>query len=190
MRAQIDKPAEDVGIAAQLIERTNGGMLLTKIDQKVAGDGTILTGRGWSEGGRQGVDGSSGTAAPTDVPAERSGRASRCASWYGPDVLRHSFRILLIDLERSDLRHRPSWSESRAWPISCMRAGRLTPARTISEANVWRNRWGLAFFTPVVRRWYRNKERNPAGVIRAPRAGPLRETNRASVEVCGRSSRR
>ena len=102
LRAQIDKPAEDVGIAAQLIERTNGGMLLTKIDQKVAGDGTILTGRGRSEGGRQGVNRSSGTAAPTDVPAERSGRVSRCSARYGSNVLRHGFRILLIDLERSD----------------------------------------------------------------------------------------
>ena len=56
--AQIDKPAEDVGIAAQLIERTDSGMLLAKIDQKRAGDGTILTGRGRSEGCRQGVNGS------------------------------------------------------------------------------------------------------------------------------------
>ena len=43
VRAKIDKPAEDVGIAAQLIERVNSGMLLTKKDQKGAGDGTILT---------------------------------------------------------------------------------------------------------------------------------------------------
>jgi hypothetical protein len=45
-----------VGIAAQLIERPNGRMLLTKIDQKAAGDGTILTGRGRSEGCREGVN--------------------------------------------------------------------------------------------------------------------------------------
>ena len=56
LRAQIDKPAENVGIAAQLIERPNGRMLLTKIDQKGAGDGTILTGRGRSEGCRQRVN--------------------------------------------------------------------------------------------------------------------------------------
>ena len=47
--AQIDKPAEDVRVASQLIERSNGRMLLTKIDQKGAGDGTILTGRSRSE---------------------------------------------------------------------------------------------------------------------------------------------
>ncbi len=56
--AQIDKPAENVGIAAQLMERPNVGMLFTQIDQKGAGDGTILTGRGWSEGCRQRVNGS------------------------------------------------------------------------------------------------------------------------------------
>ena len=54
--AQIDKPAEKVRISAQLIERPNGRMLLTKIDQKGAGDGTILTGRGRSEGCRQRVN--------------------------------------------------------------------------------------------------------------------------------------
>ena len=54
--AQIDKPAENMGIAAQLIKRPNGGMLLTKIDQKAAGDGTILTDRGGSESCRQGVN--------------------------------------------------------------------------------------------------------------------------------------
>jgi len=56
--AQIDKPSENVGIPAQLIKRPNGGMLLTKIDQKAAGHGTILTGGGWRQGGGQGVDGS------------------------------------------------------------------------------------------------------------------------------------
>ena len=45
-----------MGIAAQLIQRINGGMLLTKIDQKGAGDGTVLTGRGRSEGCREGVN--------------------------------------------------------------------------------------------------------------------------------------
>ena len=100
--AQIDKPAENVGIAAQLIERVNGGMLLTKIDQKAAGDGTILTGGGRRRGLPSGSQSLSGTAAPTDVPAERNGRVSRCPAWYGPNVLRHSFRILLIDLKRGD----------------------------------------------------------------------------------------
>ena len=54
--AQIDKPAENVGIAAQLIERPNGRMPLTKIDEKAAGDGTILTDRRRSESCRQGVN--------------------------------------------------------------------------------------------------------------------------------------
>jgi hypothetical protein len=54
--AQIDKPAENVGIAAQLMERPNGRVLLTKIDQKGAGDRTILPGRGRSEGCRQRVN--------------------------------------------------------------------------------------------------------------------------------------
>ena len=58
MRAQIDKPAENVGIPVQLIQRPKGGMLLTKIDQKAAGHSTILTGGGWRQGGGQGVDGS------------------------------------------------------------------------------------------------------------------------------------
>ena len=53
---QIDKLAENVGIAAQLIKRPNGGMLLTKTDEKTAGDGTILTGRGRSKGCREGVN--------------------------------------------------------------------------------------------------------------------------------------
>ena len=54
--AQIDKPAENVRIAAQLIERTDSGMLLTKIDQKGAGHRPILTGRGRSEGCGQGLN--------------------------------------------------------------------------------------------------------------------------------------
>jgi hypothetical protein len=54
--AQIDKPAENVGIAAQLMERHNSRMLLTKIDQKGAGDGTILTNRRRREGGSQRVN--------------------------------------------------------------------------------------------------------------------------------------
>jgi hypothetical protein len=54
--AQIDEPAENVGIAAQLIERPNSRMLLTKIDQKGADDGTILTDRCRREGGSQRVN--------------------------------------------------------------------------------------------------------------------------------------
>ena len=54
--AQIDKPAENVGIAAQFIEPPNGRMPLTEIDQKGAGDGTILTDRGWRESCRQRVN--------------------------------------------------------------------------------------------------------------------------------------
>jgi hypothetical protein len=38
-----------------------------------------------------------------DIPAEHSGRVSRWRTRYGPDVLRHSSRVLLIDFERSDL---------------------------------------------------------------------------------------
>jgi len=56
LRAQIDKPAEDVRIAAQLIERVNSGMLLTKIDQKGADDGTVLTDGSRSESCRQRVN--------------------------------------------------------------------------------------------------------------------------------------
>jgi hypothetical protein len=33
-----------VGIAVQLIERTNGGMVLAEIDQEVARRATVLTG--------------------------------------------------------------------------------------------------------------------------------------------------
>src|SRR4051794_18437988 len=58
--AQIDKPAEKVGIPAQLIKRPNGGMFLTKIDEKAASNGTILTGRGRSESCRQRVNRSLG----------------------------------------------------------------------------------------------------------------------------------
>src|SRR5215469_6612497 len=54
--AQIDEPAENVRIPTQLIKRPDSGMLLTKIDQKAAGDGTILTDRGGSESRRQGVN--------------------------------------------------------------------------------------------------------------------------------------
>ena len=93
--------------------------------------------------------------------------------------------------------NRTTWLGRRdhAFLLTAVQTGGTYPSskkfrRTAVEATVWRKRCGLAFFTPVVRRWYRNKERNPAGVIRAPRAGPLRETNRASVAVCGRSSRR
>src|SRR5580692_12390493 len=64
-----------------------------------------------------------------------------------------------------------------------MSAGRLTPARIISEAKVWRNRWGLAVFTPVVRRWYRNNERNPAGVGRRGRVLLEKQTERCSKSV-------
>ena len=38
------------------------------------------------------------------------------------------------------------------WPINCMSAGRLIPARTISEANVCLNRCGRAGAIPVTRR--------------------------------------
>ena len=38
------KPAEDVGITAQLIERTNGGMIFAEIDQEVARRATVVTG--------------------------------------------------------------------------------------------------------------------------------------------------
>ena len=38
------KPAEDVRVAAQLIERTNGRMIFAEIDQEVARRATILTG--------------------------------------------------------------------------------------------------------------------------------------------------
>ena len=44
--AQMSKPAENVGITAQLMQRTNGGMLLAEIDQEIAGSATVLT--GWS----------------------------------------------------------------------------------------------------------------------------------------------
>src|SRR5262249_50153956 len=54
--AQIDEPAENVRIPTQLIKRPDGGMLLTKIDQKAAGYGTILTDRGGSESRRPGVN--------------------------------------------------------------------------------------------------------------------------------------
>src|SRR5437016_11917255 len=56
LRAQIDEPTENVGIAAQLIKRPNGRMVLAKIDQKAASNGAILTGRGRSEGCREGVN--------------------------------------------------------------------------------------------------------------------------------------
>ena len=38
-----------------------------------------------------------------DVPAERRERSSRQSAWYGPDVLRNSLRILLINLKGRDL---------------------------------------------------------------------------------------
>jgi len=38
------KPAEDVGIAVQLIEQTNGRMVFAEIDQEVARRATVLTG--------------------------------------------------------------------------------------------------------------------------------------------------
>jgi hypothetical protein len=38
------KPAEDVGITVQLIERTNGGVVFAEIDQEVARHATVLTG--------------------------------------------------------------------------------------------------------------------------------------------------
>jgi hypothetical protein len=53
LRAEIDEPTENVGTAAQLIKRPNGGMVLAKIDRKAASNGTILTGGGRREGGSQ-----------------------------------------------------------------------------------------------------------------------------------------
>src|SRR5579864_759419 len=100
-RAQIDKPAENVGIAAQLIERPNGRMLLTKIDQKGAGDGTILTDRRRREGGSQSAGQSlCGTAAPTGVPGERNGRVSRCSAQYRSNVLSSTSNIATPPLPR------------------------------------------------------------------------------------------
>src|SRR5262249_50470414 len=58
VRAQMGKPAEDVGITVQLIERTNGGMVFAEIDQEVARRATVLTGGVWTEGGCEGLDGS------------------------------------------------------------------------------------------------------------------------------------
>jgi len=54
--AQIDKPAEDVWIPAQLIERPNGRVLLTKIDQKAAGYCMVLAARCGAESCGQGVN--------------------------------------------------------------------------------------------------------------------------------------
>src|ERR1700747_622168 len=56
LRAQIDKPAENVGIAEQLMERRNGRMLLAKIDQKGANDGTILAHRPRRQGGSERIN--------------------------------------------------------------------------------------------------------------------------------------
>ena len=70
----------------------------------------------------------------------------------GRDMLGHGAGILLIDVERSDLHIDQRGLDIGSAPSSCMSAGRLTPARTMSEAKVCRNRCGLASLTPVVRR--------------------------------------
>ena len=75
---------------------------------------------------------------------ERGERASCRRSRYRPDELSHRSGILLIDLQGRDL-HIDQRGLDLRMPISCMRAGRLTPARTMSEAKVCRNRCGLAF---------------------------------------------
>ena len=59
------------------------------------------------------------------------------------DVLRHGAGILLIDVLRRDL-HIDQRGFDIGVPISCMSAGRLMPARTMSEAKVCRKRCGLA----------------------------------------------
>src|SRR5438270_2123700 len=74
-----------------------------------------------------------------------------------------------------------------ACPINFISAGRLMPARTMSEAKVVRKRCGLASLMLVVWRWWRNKERNPARVMRTPRMRPLSETNNAAEQGSGRS---
>jgi hypothetical protein len=56
LRAQIDQPADQVGIAAQWMQRAHRGMRLPKIDEKAVGDGTIRTGGGRRQGGGQGLD--------------------------------------------------------------------------------------------------------------------------------------
>ena len=69
------QPAEDVRIAAQLIERADLGMLVAEIDQEAADGATVLTGRVRTERGcGQGFDGSLEQLAPTDVAAEDGAR--------------------------------------------------------------------------------------------------------------------
>jgi len=68
--------------------------------------------------------------------------------------------------------------------------GQAHPGAIMSEAKVCRKRWGLARLMLVVWRWKRNKDRNPARVMRAPRMRPLSETNSAAEQGFGRSRRR
>jgi hypothetical protein len=44
LSAQMGKPAEDVRIAAQLKQRTNGRMIFAEIDQEIANRTTVLAG--------------------------------------------------------------------------------------------------------------------------------------------------
>ena len=62
LRAQASQPAEDVRVTAQLMQRTNLGMIGAEIAQEVARGATVLTTRLRSECGTDGVD-----SAPEEV---------------------------------------------------------------------------------------------------------------------------
>ena len=57
LRAQASHPAEDVGIAAQLIERAHLGMNGSEVSQELADGAAVVTSRVRMERGAQGIDG-------------------------------------------------------------------------------------------------------------------------------------
>ena len=69
----------------------------------------------------------------------------------GPDVLLYSTRILLINVKRSQLDVNQGCLNLRM-PHELHERWEAHSGPDHSEANVWRNRCGLAWTTPVVKR--------------------------------------
>ena len=101
--AQMGHPAEDVGIAAQLRERPDLGMMAAEIDQEVADGPAVVASRVGIERGAERLDGAVEGSQPTDVEAEVARAVHDRVPRQGPDVLGHGARILEVDVLRSDL---------------------------------------------------------------------------------------
>jgi len=123
----------------------------------------------------EGLDGSLELGKPVDGRQEGADRGFMPGPRYRSDELSETARaLLLVDLPKDVDLHIDERVLDCAWSHQLHEGWKGNAgADHIRRAKVCRKRCGLAILTPVVCRWWRNSERKPAGVIRAPRAGPF-----------------